>query len=72
MNLLNDDELPIGFGMALAKDSKAMNAFSALNKSEKDSIIEKSKQIKSKREMEQFTSSLYQNTTNTNTINKYF
>ncbi len=27
MNLLGDDELPIGLGMALAKDTQAMDAF---------------------------------------------
>lgn len=57
-NLLGDNEIPIGFGMALAKDLDAMNYFSNLEESKKDQIIEQSRQIQSKSQMEQYVSSL--------------
>lgn len=58
MNLLGDDELPIGFGMALAKDTNAMNAFSAMTKAEQEKIIMNAKQMNSKNQMESYVSGL--------------
>lgn len=61
MNLLNNDELPIGFGMALAKDTNAMNVFSSMNVAEQRNVIEHARHIDSKNEMQQFVSNLSQN-----------
>lgn len=60
MNLLNDNELPIGFGMALAKDTNAMNVFSTMNENTKKTVIEHARHIGSKNEMQQYVSSLSQ------------
>lgn len=58
MSLLNDTEIPIGLGMALMQNTKAMNYFSSLEEPQKKEIIEQTHQIQSKREMEHFVSSL--------------
>lgn len=60
MNLLGNDELPIGFGMALAKDTQAMNTFSTMDKIQQNNVVEQARQINSKNEMQQFVSSLSQ------------
>lgn len=58
MAIVNNDEVPIGFSMALAKDINALNAFSQLNDESKIDIINQSKQIQSKQDMQQFVSHL--------------
>lgn len=51
-------ELPIGFGMQLAKNLDAMNYFSNLDEEGKRQVVNQTKNIGSKQEMEQFVSSL--------------
>ncbi|MGN1081195.1 MAG: hypothetical protein ACI4QV_03815 [Acutalibacteraceae bacterium] len=51
-------ELPVGFGMALAMNEKAMKKFEAMSDSEKREIIEMTHSINSKREMHQFVDGL--------------
>lgn len=51
---MKDEELPIGFSMELAKHLDALNRFSNLSDSEKKSVIERAKQVKSKEEMRSF------------------
>lgn len=58
MDLLGNHEMPIGFGMELAKNTNAMNAFSALPKEQRSQMIEASRKIQTKREMESFVNSL--------------
>ncbi len=58
MDLLGNQEIPIGFGMELAKNTKAMNAFSALPKEQRKQMIEASRSIHSKHEMESFVNSI--------------
>ncbi len=58
MDLLGNNEIPIGFSMALAKDTNAMNAFSTMPQTEREDVIAHSKTIQSKNEMEHFVSSL--------------
>ena len=36
MNLINNDKVPIGFSMALAKDMNALSAFSEMSHEEKE------------------------------------
>ncbi len=43
--------IPQGFGMALTKNSRAMNNFSNLNENEKKKIIELTRSVRSKSEM---------------------
>lgn len=64
MNILGNHELPIGLGMELAKNSQAMNTFSAMPEQKRNEVIENAKNIKSKREMEQYVSNMFtQNST---------
>lgn len=59
MNLLGNHELPIGFGMELAKNSQAMNTFSSMPENKRNEIIETAKNLKSKHEMEQYVSNMF-------------
>lgn len=61
MDLLGNHEIPIGFSMALAKDTRAMNAFSSMSESQRHNVIEASKNMKSKQEMEHYVSSFTEN-----------
>lgn len=44
-------ELPLGFGMALAQNEAAMARFESLSDSEKQAILQKTHNVKSKAEM---------------------
>lgn len=48
------DDLPIGFGMALAMNPQAMERFSALSETEQQHIIDRTHQIRSHDEMHSF------------------
>ncbi len=47
----NFQDLPLGFGMALAKNESAMKRFEGMSETEKQGIILKAKSVSSKREM---------------------
>ena len=49
MNDLNG--MPQGFGMALTRNEKAMHTFSLLNENEKKRVIDLSRSVRSKQEM---------------------
>jgi hypothetical protein len=51
-------ELPLGFGMALAQNEPAMRRFETLSEAEKQSIIQQTHSVTSKREMQQLVDSL--------------
>lgn len=51
-------ELPLGLGMAFAKNVEAMNRFSTMTKQQQQQIIEHTKVINSKQEMQQYVDSL--------------
>ena len=57
-NLANGPEMPMGLGMALAKNLEAMNRFASLPYEKQQAIIEHTHQIGSKKEMEQFVGSI--------------
>ena len=46
-------ELPMGFGMALARNTEAMERFSNMTKDEQQKIIDKTHSVSSKKEMQQ-------------------
>lgn len=46
------DELPMGLGFSLSMNQKAMERFSGMSDPEKMQVIEKSRQVTSKKEME--------------------
>lgn len=58
MNNLTNGDIPMGFGMALAKNVKAMEAFSAMSDDKKRALIDKTHSITSKREMQTFVDSI--------------
>ncbi|MBQ5331663.1 MAG: hypothetical protein J6K92_00155 [Oscillospiraceae bacterium] len=51
MNFVNGKDIPMGFGMALAQNSKAMTRFSAMTEEQRREIISGTHGIKSKNEM---------------------
>ncbi len=52
-NLVNGAEIPMGLGMALAKDFGAMQHFSSLPAEQRQAIISQTHQVHSKEEMEE-------------------
>ena len=51
-------KVPIGFGMALAVNEPAMNAYAAMTEDQKQEIINKAHNIHSKKEMHDLVNSL--------------
>ena len=58
MSLLNNDEIPLGLGMALAQNMDAMRVFSSLSESSRQNVIDRSRQVNSKQEMEHLVAGL--------------
>ena len=58
--MIYNKELPIGFTMALAQHSDALNYFSKLSRPEQQEIIEKASQKHSREEMRNYVESLFQ------------
>ena len=54
----NYNSLPIGFGMALAMNPPAFNAYSNLPQEEKDALIERARHASSEAEMHEIVSKL--------------
>lgn len=54
----NTIEIPLGLNMALAKNYDAMNNFVSLTNEQKQKIINKTHQIKSKNEMQNLASQI--------------
>lgn len=51
-------KVPIGFGMALAMNPTAMNAYSAMTEEQKQAVLNKAHNARSEREMHQIVNSL--------------
>ena len=51
-------KVPIGFGMALAVNEPAMNAYSAMTEEQKQTILNKAHNIRSEKEMHDLVNSL--------------
>lgn len=51
---MNKNDLPLGFGMALAQNETAMQQFEALTNQQKEAVINKTRKINSKSEMKSF------------------
>ena len=51
-------KIPIGFGMALAVNEPAMNAYSAMTESQKQAILNKANNVRSEKEMHDLVASL--------------
>lgn len=59
-NMLGNEEVPIGFGMELAKNLDAMRSFAAMDETEKSQVLDRASHVSSKREMEQFVAQLHE------------
>lgn len=59
-NYVNGPEIPMGFGMALAQNSEAMDRFSAFPEAKKRAVIEHTHQIRSKKEMQLYAQEIAQ------------
>ena len=53
-------KVPIGFGMALAVNEPAMNAYSTMTEEQKQAIINKAHNVRSEKEMHDLVASLAQ------------
>ena len=51
-------KVPIGFGMALAVNEPAMNAYSKMTEDQKQAILNKAHNVRSEREMHDLVNSL--------------
>jgi hypothetical protein len=52
------NNLPMGFGMALSQNTKAMEVFSGMTEQQQQEIIEHTHQVNSKEEMQAYVQSL--------------
>lgn len=59
-NIGQGGDMPIGFGLSLAANAKAMEAFSNMSDPMKAAAVEKSRQMHSREEMERYVDSLGQ------------
>ena len=50
--------MPIGFGLSLAANAKAMETFAKMSDAEKTTVVDKSRQMKSREDMENYVNSL--------------
>lgn len=55
---MNNSELPLGFGLALAQNTEAMEKFSNLSEAQKQEIINGTHAITSKSEMREYVSKI--------------
>ena len=51
-------KVPIGFGMALAVNEPAMNAYAAMTEDQKQAIVNKAHNVRSEKEMHDLVNSL--------------
>lgn len=58
MNFSNLDDMPLGFGMALAQDVEAMKQFSKLSVNKQKEIISKTRNVNSRQEMQAYVQQL--------------
>ena len=55
---MGEMNLPLGLGMALAQNEEAMKAFESLSEAEKSSFLERTRNVRSKKEMQQLVTGL--------------
>lgn len=56
-------KVPIGFGMALAMNPPALNAYSAMTEEQKQTILNKAHNARSEKEMHQIVAGIVNHTT---------
>lgn len=57
-NYVNESNIPLGLGMALAQNVNALNYYASLSKSQQNAIINHTHQINSKKEMQAYVDNL--------------
>ena len=57
------EDLPLGFGMALAQNGRALKAYSAMTETQKLAVLTKAKSARSEKEMSQIVDSLARSNT---------
>ena len=60
-NIGQGGNMPIGFGLSLAANAKSMEAFAAMSDAEKEQVVEKSRQMHTRADMQNFVNSLGEN-----------
>lgn len=55
-------KVPIGFGMALAMNEPALNAYSAMTEAQKQAVLNKAHNARSEKEMHQIVNSIASST----------
>ena len=55
---MEQEKVPIGFGMALAMDYTAMEAYAALTEEQKQKVLERARNARSEEEMRQIIASV--------------
>jgi len=61
IKMIQNEELPIGFTMALAQHSDALNHFSHLSQEQQDRVVEGAKKVESKQEMRSYVENMFHN-----------
>ena len=57
---MEEQELPLGFGMALAQNTVAMERFAHLPEEQRQAVIDGARQVRSKQEMQAYVDQLNQ------------
>lgn len=57
-NIGQGGDMPIGFGLSLAANAKSMEAFSKMSDAQKTEVVERSRRMQTRADMEQFVDSL--------------
>lgn len=57
-NIGEGGEMPIGFGLSLAANEKSMKTFADMSDAEKSAVVEKSRHMQTRDDMEQFVDDL--------------
>lgn len=55
---MNFREVPTGFGMALAQNEKAVNAYAMMTREQKNAVLEKAHNARSEKEMHQIVAAI--------------
>lgn len=55
---MDKNDLPLGFGFALAQDTDAMKAFANLSKAQQEDIVQRARNVSSKSEMQSLVNGL--------------
>jgi len=62
INMIENNELPIGFTMELAQHSDILNRFASLPEAQRDAIVDGARSIESRQEMRNYVESMFQET----------